>query len=992
MDYVRSGFGIFGGSNPSSAPAESKDGGAEIVERLVNRVTSATLLDDRRDALRGIKSLSRKYRLEVGTQAMSSLVDVLKRDQTDAEIIGYALDTLFNVMNTTPLGEDDEEEEETPDSVENKNRAEFDESLGLQFTEIFIKDTENIALLSGLLDEYDFHVRWPTVKLIMVLLTNSTKVVQEALMAIPMAISKIMDLLSDSREVIRNDGLLLLIHLTKGNSNIQKIVAFENAFERLLDIVDEEEMSDGGVVVEDCLTLLLTLLKNNSSNQTFFKEGSFIKKLTPYFDFTQHQGLVWSAQKVTNLHLMIQLVRSLVSPSNPAQNTAACQRAMRLSGLLKQLCDILMASGIPADILTETINAVAEVIRGCADNQELFAGVMAPSTPPRPAIVVLLMSMVNEKQPFILRCAVLYCFQCYLFKNELGQKQVIETLLPSSSESSQSLSAGQLLCGGLFSNDALSNWFAAIALKAAIDDNEEMKRQLLRVQLATSLGQPPTTLLQQCCNMLQSPKLQTRMGILICLCTWIAGCYSAVAAFLSESTNVAYLISQISSTEGDDSEAVFQGVCAFFLGMTIHFNDDNVENFTRESLRSVIKQRIGLETFYDKLNGVVKHEAYTFASKHTQPQDGGNNGLDLIVDWAFTRLFKSLESTVVHSVQGESSLAPTRSSNDALPNGKESSPEILAEMEGLQQRLAQFEDAAKEKDQQLQVMQQQMAQYAAAKTALETYAREAQEAIQQLQDQNALLRAQKDGENGSSTEMITSLQGEIGQLKLELIRLEQAKAEDDSLIEGLKGQLTLSAEKTEPPPPPTESDKEKEMRAIIEELTTEMENLKRRVILQDEDVTRYKMQYETVFAQLQTMEESQRVEEERREDEAEAKRRDEEETTTIGVDDEETGSSQNAADYLERIKSANMEKLETLEKMNAMEINVRQTTQENQDLKIELETMKKDQDDFFVLLSSEEEKKNKYREMLKKMGVELEDSSDEEEEDDIDGGEEGEDE
>ena len=76
-------------------------------------------------------------------------------------------------------------------------------------------------------------------------------------------------------------------------------MAFENAFERLLDIVDEEEMSDGGVVVEDCLTLLLTLLKNNSSNQTFFKEGSYVKRLTPYFDFSQHQGLGWSAQKVS---------------------------------------------------------------------------------------------------------------------------------------------------------------------------------------------------------------------------------------------------------------------------------------------------------------------------------------------------------------------------------------------------------------------------------------------------------------------------------------------------------------------------------------------------------------------------------------------------------------------------------------------------------------------------------------------------------------------
>ncbi|GCC38764.1 hypothetical protein chiPu_0023298 [Chiloscyllium punctatum] len=56
-----------------------------------------------------------------------------------------------------------------------------------------------------------------------------------------------MDLLADSREVIRNDGLLLLQQLTKANAAIQKIVAFENAFERLLDIITEEGMSDGGI-------------------------------------------------------------------------------------------------------------------------------------------------------------------------------------------------------------------------------------------------------------------------------------------------------------------------------------------------------------------------------------------------------------------------------------------------------------------------------------------------------------------------------------------------------------------------------------------------------------------------------------------------------------------------------------------------------------------------------------------------------------------------
>jgi len=46
-----------------------------------------------------------------------------------------------------------------------------------------------------------------------------------------------------------------------------------------------------------------------------------------------------------------------------------------------------MASGVPADVLTETINTVAEVIRGSPPNQEYFASVLAPSSPPRPAIV-----------------------------------------------------------------------------------------------------------------------------------------------------------------------------------------------------------------------------------------------------------------------------------------------------------------------------------------------------------------------------------------------------------------------------------------------------------------------------------------------------------------------------------------------------------------------------------------------------------------------------
>uniref|UniRef100_A0A9J8AYR7 General vesicular transport factor p115 n=1 Tax=Cyprinus carpio carpio TaxID=630221 RepID=A0A9J8AYR7_CYPCA len=757
-------------------PTGQQPTGAETIQKLCDRVASSTLLEDRRDAVRALKSLSKKYRMEVGTMAMDHLVRILQTDRADTETLGYALDTLYNIICS--------DEEEEPE--ENQQKQEDD--LGAQFTEKFIQEPDNITLLLTLLEEFDFHVRWPGVKLLTALLKSQCAPVQGIILVSPMGVSRLMDLLADSREVIRNDGLLLLQQLTKGNTAIQKIVAFENAFERLLEIITEEGSSDGGIVVEDCLLLLLNLLKNNSSNQNFFKEGSYIQKMKPWFEVGDDNS-GWSAQKVTNLHLMLQLVRVMVSPVNSPGATASCQKAMFQCDLLQQLCTILMATGVPADILTETINTVSEVIRGSEVNQDYFASVNAPSNPPRPAIVVLLMSMVNERQPFVLRCAVLYCFQCFLYKNHKGQGEIVATLLPSTidGKGSNSISAGQLLCGGLFSADSLSNWCAAVALAHALQDNLTQKEQLLRVQLATSLGKPPVSLLQQCTNILsQGSRVQTKVGLLMLLCTWISNCPIAVMHFLHNQDNVPFLTGQISENLGED-ERLVQGLCALLLGICIYYNDNSLENYTKEKLKQLIEKRIGKENFVEKLAFITKHELYSRAAQ--KPQPAFSTPEHMLFDHEFTKLVKELEGMITKAV--------LRSSEE-----EKKEEEVKKTLEQHDSIVTQYKELIREQDSQINELKEQVALLTSQNEKLQNTTTQQFSQIQQHKDQYNILKLKlgKDNQqtgnqaeaahvNGLQPEELSQLREQLEELQRQNQLLQTQLTEKDSLITSLEVEL-----------------------------------------------------------------------------------------------------------------------------------------------------------------------------------------------------------
>ncbi|NXT78155.1 USO1 factor, partial [Zapornia atra] len=918
------------------------------IQKLCDRVASSTLLDDRRDAVRALKSLSKKYRLEVGIQAMEHLIRVLQTDRSDSEIIGYALDTLYNVISNDL--EEEEQEENVPKQVDD---------LGSQFTEIFIKQQENVTLLLTLVEEFDFHVRWPGVKLLTSLLKQQGPQVQQIILVSPMGVSRLMDLLADSREVIRNDGVLLLQQLTKSNAAIQKIVAFENAFERLLDIITEEGNSDGGIVVEDCLLLLQNLLKNNNSNQNFFKEGSYIQRMKPWFEVGD-DNCGWSAQKVTNLHLMLQLVRVLVSPTNPPGATSSCQKAMFHCGLLQQLCTILMATGVPADILTETINTVSEVIRGCQMNQDYFASVNAPSNPPRPAIVVLLMSMVNERQPFVLRCAVLYCFQCFLYKNQKGQGEIVSTLLPSTIDATgNSVSAGQLLCGGLFSTDSLSNWCAAVALAHALQENATLKEQLLRVQLATSIGNPPVSLLQQCTNILsQGSKVQTRVGLLMLLCTWLSNCSIAVTHFLHNPANVPFLTGQIAENLGEEEQLV-QGLCALLLGISIYYNDNSLENYRKEKLKQLIEKRIGRENFIEKLGFISKHELYSRAAQKPQPSFSSPD--HMMFDHEFTKLVKELEGVISKAIY--------KSSEE---DKKEE--EVKKTLEQHDNIVTHYKKVIREQDQELEELKQRINTLTSQNEQLQATVTQQVSQIQQHKDQYNLLKVQlgKDTQhhnshsdtlqvNGIQLEEVSKLREELEEWKNKHELLQGQLREKDSLIEKLTssaggmGTAEQSSQTSKPGGLEHNNDLQKEL-----------EVLRSQVQLQSAEI--FKLQMENQKLQLTSTSADPAVGDG---------------TTAANSSGLEGRLEQEIKDLKSELKALSEEKESLKQHLDSSSSTVAILQDEKSKLQREVAESKKEQDDLLVLLADQDQKLSALKVTLKDLGVPVED------EDDIESGDQG---
>lgn len=73
-------------------------------KKLSARVASATLLDDRRDSIRALKSMSKKFRREVTEFGLASILELI-REENDSECRSLALDSILIL-----IGADDDQD------------------------------------------------------------------------------------------------------------------------------------------------------------------------------------------------------------------------------------------------------------------------------------------------------------------------------------------------------------------------------------------------------------------------------------------------------------------------------------------------------------------------------------------------------------------------------------------------------------------------------------------------------------------------------------------------------------------------------------------------------------------------------------------------------------------------------------------------------------------------------------------------------------------
>ncbi|XP_042508020.1 golgin candidate 6 isoform X3 [Macadamia integrifolia] len=633
MDLVSGYKGVVGLVFGNESSASSED--SSYVERLLDRISNGVLAEDRRTAIAELQSVvaeSHSAQLAFGAMGFPVLMGVLKEERDDVEMVRGALETLVSAL--TPI---------------DRTRGPKNEvQAALMNSDLLSREAEDISLLLSLLSEEDFYVRYYTLQLLTALLANSPNRLQEAILTIPRGITRLMDMLMD-REVIRNEALLLLTHLTCEAEEIQKIVVFEGAFEKIFSIIKEEGGSEGGVVVQDCLELLNNLIRNNGSNQILLRETIGFEPLISILRL-RGSAYTFTQQKAVNLLSALESIELLLGGREAEPGKDADRLANQT--ILCQALDYLLMLGVESQwaavaVRCAALRCIGDLVARNPENLDTVASKLLGDEPDvEPALnsILRILLRTSSLQEFI---AADYIFKCFCETNADGQAMLASTMIPqplsmthAPLEEDVKMSFGSMLLRGLTltetDGDLETCCRAASVLTHILKDNTQCKERVIQIEIEapmSSMG-APEPLMHLIIKYLvfaaslrkkendHKNKSSTSVGdsyiqpiILRLLVTWLADCPKAVHSFLDSRPHLTFLLELVSSPS---ATVCVRGLAAVLLGECVIYN--KFGDSARDSFMVVdaISQKIGLTSYLLKFDEMQKSFLFSSAKPAQQ--------------------------------------------------------------------------------------------------------------------------------------------------------------------------------------------------------------------------------------------------------------------------------------------------------------------------------------------------------------------------------------
>ncbi len=611
MNYLSGAFRYVAGS-------DSEEAGGDEVQRLIERIKSASLPADRRAAVKALADVASRgtaRRAEIGELGLKAFYAVLEQDRAyDANVraVLLLLNAIFSVAaDNAPARE-----------VASTN---IDAFLGLPYA---------LTLILDHLGNRDITVRSATVEVLTSIAAYSRQTLQAALLDASAGVSKVCECVDDSHPGLRASAIILLAMICTDSPEVAKIVTFSGVPDKLFDIVqninpktptllnaqesedDIESSVDAANTVQDVLDLFGTLISCSPSTRASLRELMFVPRIVDLLaTLTRDSGVVAANSPVDlstvapHLALFKQNTRNIASCcANIAaliQGDAAEVRVM-IGNLAAtdvfnklQALTLLPYVEVPANTPDPPVNIEISIIRKAAlvttavlvrsgvefrrlYYSSLYASKLTDTA--ATAQICAVQTMLHDRSAAMRTAAYVALRESFVMDpsnrapspallNAFTGSSSLTSLVPTASadmvdddESDYSIPPKYLAVLGDALKDALTLYpngsdeaavFYSAALLAWTLNRVPNARERMLNAFAHNAG---NSLFPQIMRVLENAqRVQTapvvRIGLLSLIASWLEGSTAAVSAFLSSSMHLPLVVDILQKGTGTDDAA-----------------------------------------------------------------------------------------------------------------------------------------------------------------------------------------------------------------------------------------------------------------------------------------------------------------------------------------------------------------------------------------------------------------------------------------------------